>query len=138
MRIKKSLFSLAFSLCMLFVCCVPAFATGPAESTASQETSEIQPRLNWNGPVYLVSGSWTTILGDNNVFAAYLSVHSDIDNPGTIEVRVLDEDRNQIVEPTLIFRGETIYLDVIPAFSGAYSLQAKAEVTGTYYFDIED
>lgn len=139
MRVKKNLFALALSLCMLVVCCVPAFATAPDESVAPRESSEIQPRLNFNGPVYLTVGHWAVITGDNNFVAAELEIHSDIDNPGTVSIRVLDHERNQIGKTYVASPGETVRTGIIPAYVGNFSVEAKPiSVTGTYYFTVED
>lgn len=118
-----------------------AFASENGENTlsvVSQQENEIQPRVNWTGTAYLSKGKWCNVTSSNNIFPDKPQVTNASGNKGTIEVRIINEKGEIVGSKKTIKVGKTVTLDNIPAFSGTYTLQAKAiDKSGTYTISID-
>lgn len=138
----KKIFSIALSLAMVFTLTATAFA---AEPTASREApivttqNEVSPRINWSGTAELTKTTWNNITSSNNFFPDSPLITSDSNNPGTVTVRVLNGDGNQVGGTKTMRPGESARLDQIPAFSGTYTIQGMVftGVAGTYTFTVD-
>ncbi len=95
-------------------------------NTLITQSNTIQPRVNWTGNAYISNENWCNITSSNNFFPDSPKVTNHAGNPGTIKVRVIDNTGKQIGNEKTIKVGNSTTLDQIPAFSGTYTLQAKA------------
>lgn len=104
----------------------------------SQEN--VQPRL-YVKDTFTLTTSWETIVTDNNWLNEHIVVKNDADNPGTIKLRVLDEDGIIIIQEREVELGDFISLGPISWLSGDYRLQActtNSADNGNYSLEIND
>jgi len=100
----------------------------------SPESGEIRPLVNWSGSAYITTAAYSNVTSSNNIFKDSPTVTNSADSPGPIMVRVVKSTGEIIGNSKTIFRGKTVTLDPIPAFSGTYTLQAKAVNSSGYYY----
>lgn len=127
------------ALTMASSLCVPAFAATKAEvPEISATSSEVSPRIYWKGTVTLNTAYYTTITDSNNIFTDSPLIESHINNPGTVFIRVIDENGQPIGSTARLVAGNSVRLGPIPAFSGTYTIQAWAQTaSGSYTFTID-
>ena len=138
----KRISSIALSLAMVFTLSATAFAAEPVSSDtpiASTTQDEITPRIYWSGTAELTKTTWNNITSSNNIFPDSPLITSDSSNPGTVTVRVLNGDGEQVGGTKTMRPGESARLDQIPAFSGAYTIQGfvYSGSAGTYSFTVD-
>ena len=109
----------------------------PAVETANEA---ITPYLNVTTSTYITTDGWSTVATDNNWIPAKIRFTNDANNPGQVEVRVVNSSGSVVVDPVSISTGTTESLGSrVPAFSGTYSVQVKASYTTGYYkFTLKD
>lgn len=116
-----------------------ALASEPiAEKTeySTENSEQIEPRINWSGSAYLTANVYSNIVTSNNVFPDNPKVISDANNPGTVLIRVKSSTGKIIGNVKRVAPGQSVTLDTIPAMSGTYVIQGQAGVSGNYYFHI--
>lgn len=139
----KKIFSIALSLAMVFTLSVTAFAAEPTSTNEAPITAtaqdEISPRIYWSGTAELTTTTWNNITSSNNIFPDSPLITSDANNPGTVTVRVLNGDGEQVGGTKTMRPGESARLDNIPAFSGTYTIQGYvfSGKAGTYTFTVD-
>ncbi|MGN0513768.1 MAG: hypothetical protein ACI4GD_05765 [Lachnospiraceae bacterium] len=141
---RKSLIYLIPLMCvgLIFSKATVVTANNQNESNCSEDTSNtiehlFNPRINWSGSVYLVASQWCNVTASNNIFADSPTVTSDISNPGSIFVRVINASGEIVGSTYAVAPGNSIVLDRIPANSGTYTIQARATVTGYHYISVD-
>lgn len=112
------------------------------ESTDSAELlyndSVAMPLINWDGDPYLVTTRYVDITTSNNIFRDSPKVTNSARNPGAIYVRILNADGAVISPVKYVAPGQIVTMDQILAFSGTYTVQAKAaNVEGTYHIAVD-
>lgn len=129
----------SFIIAILFISSVPALASEPiAEKTeySTENSEQIEPRINWSGSAYLTANVYSNIVTSNNVFPDNPKVINDANNPGTVLIRVKSSTGEIIGNVKRVAPGQSVTLDTIPAMSGTYVIQGQAGVSGNYYFHI--
>lgn len=104
----------------------------------SQEN--VQPRL-YIKDTFTLTTSWKTIVTDNNWLNEHIVVKNDADNPGIIEVRILDEDGMIIIDTTPVELGHFASLGPISWLAGEYRIQVRttdSNNNGKYSLEISD
>ena len=128
---------IALLLCQLSTTASAAEYDFTVVNDITEQTSEAEPRINWTGTAYISTIDWCNIVSDNNAFPDSPKITSDANNPGTVTVRVKDEDGNVVGSTKTLKAGESVRLDQIPMLSGVYTIQAIASTTsGTYTFHV--
>lgn len=109
-----------------------------SEVPSVMSSSEISPRINWQGTARLYTGSFSNITSSNNLFTDSPKITSDANNPGHCYIRVVNSSGTVIVGPKILPVGKTITLSSIPANSGTYTIQGQAlSVSGVYTFNVD-
>ncbi len=129
----KKLVAFALVIVLMVSMAVPAYAA-EIPDTAVEQTAT--PRINWDGTAWLGTTGYYTITTSNNWFDDAPLVISDGNNAGDVTIQVLNEQGVRVGSRKTVSPGESVRLDSIPYDSGTYRIQGKAEVEGTYYFDI--
>lgn len=102
------------------------------------KTSEKQTKVKWTGSTYLTSGQWGNVTSSNNIFPDKPLVTNHANNPGELQVRILNSSGKQVGTTKNVKPGKSVRMDSIPAFSGTYTLQANpVENSGTYTVSID-
>ena len=107
-------------------------ASTPDEIVIKQREQNSKAWLNWSGSTYLTAGQWCNVIGDNNLFKADVNVTNNGGKPGSIKVQILNNKGEIKGKPQTIKPGKTVTFAEIPANSGTFVVQAKAETSGTY------
>lgn len=136
----KKFFSLLLAMIMVFSMSATAFAAEISEpvikeTPAAEET--VTPRIYWNGTAILNTTNYQNITSSNNIFKDSPVVTSNANNASYVYIRVIDGKGAQIGNTKIVWPGESVTLDAIPAFSGTYTIQGKAGVSGTYTFNVD-
>lgn len=106
--------------------------------TNINEENVVQPRVNWTGNARLSTDGYYNVTSSNNIFKDSPKVTNHAGNPGTIKVRIINGNGKQVGSTKEIKVGKTVTMDQIPAFSGTYTLQAKAvSEAGSYTITID-
>lgn len=133
-------------ICLMGICvamsttAVTAFAADePHQKEMSVGDENVkQPRVYWKGNARLSTDGYYNVTSSNNIFNDSPKVTNHAGNPGTIRVRIINEAGEKVGRTKDIEAGKTIQMDQIPAFSGRYTLQAKAlDSAGTYTITID-
>lgn len=133
----KRLVAFALALVLMASTTVSASAAEiPDNTSVTVAEQTVTPRINWDGTAWLVTTGFCTITTSDNLFDDAPLVISDGNNAGVVTIRVLNEKGVQVGSEKDVAPGDSIRLDMIPAGSGTYRIQGKAEVEGNYYFDI--
>ena len=114
-----------------FLASTPVMA---AEKSGLEKTEDIRPLVNWSSTAYLTLDDYSNVTSSNNLFADSPTVTNSSSNPGPIMVRIVNSKGQIIGSPKTILTGRSVKLDEIPAFSGTYTLQAKAYTKAGHYF----
>lgn len=132
----KKIFAIILSLVVVLSMSTTALAAENPSSgfNAGQGPT---PRISWNGTAVLKTDTFYNITSSNNLFSDYPLVKSDGNNPGTVIIRVIDKDGQQVGEAKTVEPGFSIRLDKIPFNSGTYTIQGQAYVEGNYRFVID-
>ncbi|MHC8514643.1 hypothetical protein [Sporosarcina sp. ITBMC105] len=101
------------------------------------ENDEISAMIDWSGNVYLTRNVYSNVIGSNNIFTDSPTITNRAGNPGTVVFRIVDGKGNIIAKSGYVDPGTSVKLGPIPAFSGTYTIQASAEVTGTYNIAVD-
>lgn len=134
--IKKRIESIALSAMFMVNSNVPAYVPTPPLINMDEMTysTSVQPRIYWYGTAVLKRGGWYNITSSNNIFPDNPRVHSDAGNVGDVQIRVVDGNGQIIGNTQTLKPGTAILLDTIPASSGTYTIQGRAEISDTYIF----
>lgn len=108
------------------------------EKTMAPQVEDIRPLVNWGSTAYLTTNAYSNVTSSNNIFNDRPLVTNSANNPGPIMVRIVNTAGQVIGSTKTILTGRSVRLDAIPAFSGTYTLQAKATTkTGNYFISID-
>lgn len=109
-------------------------ASSPALSQSQSTT--VQPRINYQGSVYLSAKKWCNVTSSNNLFPDSPLVTSDANNITFVALRVINASGAQVGSTKSVNPGSSVRFDRIPAMSGTYTIQAYTNTAGYYYFHI--
>lgn len=131
--------SLALVLALIMSISMLSMTVSAAE-IENPNSPEVQPRLYFEGTAWLGT-EFTNILTDDNLFTAILTVKSDGNNSGPVELRVLDHDGQEVfpnyktVQP-----GKEVTLPSIGSAHAPYILQGRVQpgYEDSYTFVISD
>lgn len=139
MKSKKLLAILGICVVMSATSVTAFAATIPSQTETNVDTNkDVQPRVKWTGKARLGTGVYYNVTSSNNIFADSPKVTNHAGNPGKIRVRVINSKGEQVGSTKDIKAGSSVRLDKIPAFSGTYTLQAKAlDKSGSYTITID-
>ena len=141
MKMTKRFVSFVLALVMLFASSSVAFAADAGVPAATAISSAgIQPHLNVFNSYELDTRTWQTVVTDNNIINADVTITADINNPGSAFFRVLDGNGKLII-PLVgpLNPGEEIQTGTISAFAGTYKIEAQATAySGIYYFHFQE
>ncbi len=126
-HIKRLL--LGIMMALLVFQTIPVHAAELDIPYAEEEIEEVC----WSGSAYVSTSYYCNVTSSNNIFPDSPKVTNNANNPGTIKVRIINSSGQQVGEVKTIAVGESVTMDQIPAFSGTYTLQAKATATSGYY-----
>lgn len=90
--------------------------------------------FSWQGTAFLSTEAYCNITGANNWVKEAPVIMSDPDNPGSVQLRVLDGNSAVIGSEKTLAPGKSVRLDTIPALSGTYVIQGKVTESGEYGF----
>ena len=136
----KKILAMLLAMIMAFSMSATAFAAEVSEpvikeAPVTEET--VTPRIYWNGTAILNTTNYENITSSNNIFKDSPVVTSNANNASYVYIRVIDGDGAQIGSTKIVWPGKSVTLDAIPAFSGTYTIQGKAGVSGTYTFNVD-
>lgn len=138
MKLKKLIAVMGMCVVMVSASTSALAAEIPDQKELSiNEENIIQPRVNWTGNARLSTDGYYNVTSSNNIFRDSPKVTNHAGNPGTIKVRIINGNGKQVGNTKGIKAGKTVTMDQIPAFSGTYTLQAKAiSKAGSYTITI--
>lgn len=139
MKLKKLIAVMGMCVVMVSASTSALAAEIPDQKELSiNEENIIQPRVNWTGNARLSTDGYYNVTSSNNIFRDSPKVTNHAGNPGTIKVRIINGNGKQVGNTKEIKAGKTVTMDQIPAFSGTYTLQAKAiSKAGSYTITID-
>lgn len=110
----------------------PTISAHAAELDTRYSGEEIE-EVCWSGSAYVSTKHYCNVTSSNNFFPDSPKVTNSANNPGKIYVRILNSSGQQVGRTKTIAVGKSVTMDQIPAFSGTYTLQAKAVTSSGYY-----